>query len=296
MIDANAANANVAFQKRAKPLLGTFVEIALPAMREDEFLRLTDLAFARVADVHSAMSFHEPRSDLMRLAAISAGDVCRVTADTWEVLRLALDMESVSDGIFNAAVAPALVARGLLPAPVRAPNPLATSLAEGIELHGDNHVRICQPVWIDLGGIAKGYAVDVAVAALQREGVTECVVNAGGDLRVIGDMPHPLAIRHPGSPAQSIHVATLDNLAAATSAGYFLERSTIDNTPQQAAIIGPARRDETFASATVIALDCATADALTKVLWLIGADAKSLLVAYNACGALVLQDGSIRIV
>ena len=267
-------------------------------MQEAEFLRLTDLAFAPIADVHLAMSFHEPRSDLMRLALASAGDVCAVSAYTWEVLRMALEIEAASDGIFNVAVAPALVARGLLPSLRRTHLPLATSLATGIALLDPNHVRIRQPAWIDLGGIAKGYAVDVAVEALQREGVAECVVNAGGDLRVIGDAPHQLAIRHPASPTQSIHVATLENLSAATSGGYFQPPCANGNeaATQHAAIIGPARRDATFASATVIAPSCAIADALTKVVWLIGADAKDLLLAYNASGALVHGDGSIRVV
>ena len=298
MIETGTRNTNAAARKRAKPLLGTFVEISLPAMREAEFLRLTDLAFALFADVHDAMSFHEPRSDLMRLACASAGDVCAVSGYTWEVLRMALDIEAASDGIFNVAVAPALVARGLLPSPGGTQSQLATSLAAGIELLDTNHVRIRQPVWIDLGGIAKGYAVDVAVEALQREGVAECVVNAGGDLRVTGDAPHQLAIRHPASPTQSIHVATLQNLAAATSGGYFQPPCANGNeaAPQHAAIIGPARRDATFASATVIAPSCAIADALTKVVWLIGADAKDLLAAYNASGALVYGDGSIRVV
>ncbi len=298
MIETGTRNATAAPRKRAKPLLGTFVEITLSAMQEDEFLRLTDLAFAPIADVHFAMSFHEPRSDLMRLASAPAGEVCAVSAHTWEVLRTALDIEAASDGIFNVTVAPALVARGLLPSPGGTQSPLATSLAAGIELLDTNHVRIRQPVWIDLGGIAKGYAVDVAVEALQREGVAECVVNAGGDLRVTGDAPHQLAIRHPASPTQSIHVATLQNLAAATSGGYFQPPCANGNekAPQHATIIGPARRDTAFASATVIAPSCAIADALTKVVWLIGADAKDLLAAYNASGALVYGDGSIRVV
>lgn len=297
MIATGTRNANAAPRKRAKPLLGTFVEITLSAMQEDEFLRLTDLAFALIADVHLAMSFHEPRSDLMRLASASTGDACEVSIHTWEVLRMALDIEAASDGIFNVAVAPALVARGLLPSPRGTQSPLATSLATGIELLDNNYVRIRQPVWIDLGGIAKGYAVDVAVEALQREGIAGCVVNAGGDLRVIGDAPHLLAIRHPASPTQSINVATLENMAAATSGGYFQPPCANGNekAPQHATIIGPARRDATFASATVIAPSCTIADALTKVVWLIGADAKDLLAAYNASGALVYGDGSIRV-
>jgi FAD:protein FMN transferase len=272
-------------RRRAKPLLGTLVEIALPAMTDAAYRRITDLAFARVAHIHACMSFHEQESDLGLIARASTGDICTVSADTWNVLHIAQKMAYDSGGVFNAAVAPQLVENRLLPRPQHSLQPVAKTLATGIVLLTNCQIKILAPVWIDLGGIAKGYAVDAAITALQNEGIDECVVNAGGDLRVIGDSSHRVALRDPRQPNLSIEVAAISNLACATSGSYFVEADVI---------IGAPGNNLHIASATVIAPDCAIADALTKVLWLRGASAKPLLDSYDASGLLMTRDGRLQ--
>ena len=70
---------------------------------------------------------------------------------------------------------------------------------------------------LDLGGIAKGFAVDQAIHALRRGGCTEAIVNAGGDLRRFGREPHPIYLRRSTGPVQ---VAELRCGAVATSSPY----------------------------------------------------------------------------
>ena len=70
---------------------------------------------------------------------------------------------------------------------------------------------------LDLGGIAKGFAVDQAIHALRRGGCTEAIVNAGGDLRRFGRAPHPIYLRRSTGPVQ---VAELRCGAVATSRPY----------------------------------------------------------------------------
>ena len=210
------------WRTRAKPLLGTLVEISLPYRDEANFLRATDHAFARVQAIHRAMSFHESTSDVRALARAQASDSVSVSEDTFLTLRLAQEIERESDGAFSPTIAPELVMRGLLPRPDELTRPpKRTTLATGIVLDALNVVRVLQPVWIDLGGIAKGYAVDAAVTALQEIGVTDGLVNAGGDLRVFGSVRHTLALRIPAAPSASIEVAELQDLSCATSGGYF---------------------------------------------------------------------------
>ena len=184
-----------ALRRRAKPWLGTLVEIAIEAPSEAAFLHATDLAFARVAEVHRAMSFHEPGSDVCAIARAPAGASLQLGADTARVLRLALEIELRSGGLFNAAIAPALVASGRLPKPRGAQTAQAGTLAEGIEWLDERRLRVRAPVWIDLGGIAKGYAVDCAVIALEAAGMTSGLVNAGGDMRAFGPATHPVHLR-----------------------------------------------------------------------------------------------------
>lgn len=72
----------------------------------------------------------------------------------------------------------------------------------------------------DLGGIAKGFAVDRATDALRERGVKNAIINAGGDLRVLGDMPHSVHVRHPGAPSKLVCIGELADGALATSSPY----------------------------------------------------------------------------
>ena len=265
-------------RQRAKPLLGTLVEIRADCADEALFVAATDAAFARVEHIHHVMSFHEAWSDLQAIARCTANEQVVVAADTWNVLQLALEIGLSSEGFFNPTIAPALVRKHLLPHPEGGGEPPKRStLAQSIVLDEPCIVRVLQPVWIDLGGIAKGYAVDAATTALVEQGVTAGVVNAGGDLRVFGTTAQPIYVRHPANPGVQLAVANLQELSCATSGGYFV--------PQSAIIGQRANSAVQHHSITVIAPGCAVADALTKVLWLAGIDsavARALLAKHNA--------------
>ena len=271
-------------RRRAQPWLGTLVDIAIEAPSEAAFLRTTDLAFARVAEVHRAMSFHEPGSDLCAIARAPAGALLQVSADTARVLRLALDMELRSGGLFNAAIAPVLVASGRLPRPHGAQVAQAGTLAEGIEWLGARRLRVRAPVWIDLGGIAKGYAVDCAVIALEAAGITSGLVNAGGDMRAFGPAAHPVHLRFADGLRR---IALLQNAAFAASCNA--------NDADDAAILASPHIDPRSGrsvrspnSVVVQASSAAVADALTKVALLCPATAdricRSLRAQWRAFG------------
>jgi len=122
-------------------------------------------------------------------------------------------------------------------------------------------------VCLDLGGIAKGFAVDKAVEVLKSNGITSASVNAGGDLRVFGSLPKPVQIRDPKNPNHLIDIGSIQNGAIATSSLYFAKR---DRRPSY--IINPITNDESklhvnfSESYSIIANECVYADALTKVL------------------------------
>jgi thiamine biosynthesis lipoprotein len=128
-------------------------------------------------------------------------------------------------------------------------------------------LRASKPVCLDLGGIAKGFAVDKAVESLMADGIKSGCVNAGGDLRVFGQSPRSIQIRNPFLPNQLINIGSLQNGAIATSGLYFSKRDQ-----EQSHIINPFAQDESEAhihfsdSYSILANECVYADALTKVL------------------------------
>ncbi len=141
-----------------------------------------------VERVERLMSFHDADSELSRLNRNAGRTPQTVHPWTWAVLRRALRIAEASDGLFDITVAPLLVREGLLPGTAE------TSLQCGnwrhIVLMPDCRVFLARPMLLDLGGIAKGFAVDRAIHELTRRRCTQGVVNAGGDLRRFGS-PRP---------------------------------------------------------------------------------------------------------
>src|SRR5437660_7414174 len=105
--------------KRARPLLGTFVEIAASGAESTDLEAAVEAAFAAVARVHRLMSFHDPESDVSRLNREAKAGVVAVDPWTFEVLAIAQDLHRRSGGAFEIAVAPMLQDLGLLPATER---------------------------------------------------------------------------------------------------------------------------------------------------------------------------------
>src|ERR1700682_5887672 len=171
--------------RRARPLLGTFVEIDAaggPAgAPRSELDAAIDAAFEAVARVHRLMSFHEPDSDVSRLNRETSLPPVKVHAWTFQVLQVAVEMHRQTKGIFDVAIAPALQTMGLLPR-LEGDAAIVTEARsfDAIELLPENLVRFRYPdVRIDLGGIAKGFAVDRALAALRGFDISSGMVNAG---------------------------------------------------------------------------------------------------------------------
>ena len=169
--------AGAAHARRAKPMLGTIVDIQVQARTPQAAQRALTLAFQEVAAVHRLMSFHDPDSDLARLNRAAPGAAVRVDARTAEVLHFARQLTRASGGAFDVEVADALVAAGhlpdilpdLLPDPVRSQGDVDAQAGAGA---GDELARPAVRVVrgrhrVDLGGVAKGYAVDRAIERLQ---------------------------------------------------------------------------------------------------------------------------------
>jgi len=238
--------------RRARPLLGTLVDIAVDARDERGALSAIEAAFAEIDAVHRCMSFHAADSDLARLHGSPVGQAVEVDARTMAVLHCALRVAEESNGAFDPTRAAQAVSRAMLPHPQSAFVPEYDANWRDIELVDEKHVRLCRPLWLDLGGIAKGYAVDRASALLREHDIVQSCVNAGGDLRVAGPRLERIALRI--LPASRLRFIGLSDGAVASSAANSILRA--DGAMLASGCIG----------ASVVAPDCMIADALTKVV------------------------------
>jgi thiamine biosynthesis lipoprotein len=233
--------------RRARPLLGTLVEIG--ATGADSFERLhaaVSAAFARIERIHALLSYQDPRSELTRLNRCAALRAQRVDPHTYRVLEAALSFAELSDGAFDPCV--------------------AAGSWRDVELLTARRVRFRRHARLDLGGIAKGYAVDLALEALRNAGVRTACVNAGGDLRVSGTCARRIALRHPSAPGLTAHTLLLRDGAVATSAAYHSRRR--QGSREVSHLLDPRTHRPLLdrRSVSVCARDCMSADALTKVV------------------------------
>ncbi|HEV8419426.1 MAG TPA: FAD:protein FMN transferase [Candidatus Udaeobacter sp.] len=275
--------------RRARPSLGTFVEITARGDSEAKLHSAIDRAFAAVARVDRQMSFHHPASDISRINREAFQRKLTVDPWTWRVLQAAQKLSHESDGLFDITVARKLMQWNYLPRRYRNVN-------EGnwrdIALEKNCTVRFRQPAIVDLGGIAKGFAVDRAVEALKRAGVRSGVVNAGGDLRVFGLKSELVHLRRPDKPMQLASAINLRERALATSGIYFARKKRGREVVTSLLDGRTCRSSRKLISVSVAASSCMTADALTKIVFILREKSQPLLARYHADALLLERDGA----
>ena len=245
---------------RARPLLGTIVSIRVEGMEAG-----VRAAFAAIESVHRLMSPHSEIGDLVQINRQGHRRSVRVHPWTFEVLRCAHAVSDASDGAFDITL-----------------RRLGASHRDILLLPG-KRVRLRRPAQLDLGGLAKGFAVDRAVDALRRFGARSGSVNAGGDLRVFGDLPQTVRVRLPGAPSLAARLFEVREQSLATSGSYF---GSLQEDPRN------GRELCSDYSVTVCAPTCMLADALTKAVAALGPQ-PGLLGHFGAHAYLV--DGSGRV-
>jgi thiamine biosynthesis lipoprotein len=257
--------------------MGTLLQIAARGSDANAVTRAMEDALAAVERVDRLMSFHADDSELTRINRHADRQPIAVDPWTYAVLRRAVHIAALSGGLFDVTVAPFLVEQGLLPRREGA-------MPDGgdwrdLTLLSGGRVLFQRPMLIDLGGIAKGFAVDQAIHALRQGGCTEAIVNAGGDLRAFGSTRRPVHLRR---RTGLVPMAELRCGAIATSS----PRAILpDRLAQPLGSIVDPKRGEAWngdGSVMVAARSCMIADALTKVAALGGPACQPLLERFGA--------------
>ncbi len=227
------------------------------------------------------MSFHEPDSDVSRLNRSAFDGPVEVDTHTYNVLRQSNRFAVESRGVFDITVAPDLVNWGFLPRPTTPREPDPDASWRDIEMIEPNAVRFHRPLWIDLGGIAKGYAVDRAMLAMGLSDEIQCSVNAGGDLSICGPAAERVLLRA-GGGGDTVPVVELENASLASSSGRDDLRMTADG-PKGPHLNGASRRGAgSHSFVSVVADQCMIADGLTKIVLALGLESEAMLSHYGA--------------
>ncbi|MCK6459396.1 MAG: FAD:protein FMN transferase [Planctomycetes bacterium] len=219
--------------RRTIPVMGTIAEVAVVDDDAAAAQAAIDAAFAELRAVDAAMSRFSAGSDVGRLNREGARGPVAVSPETAHVLEEALRWARATDGRFDPCLGLAIelwdVNRRHEPPPAGAVRRLAgRHLYRALDVdtwRGAHVARFTDAdVAVDLGGIAKGHAVDRAVAALRARGIGRAFVNAGGDLYAMGasedNDPWQVGIQSAADPSRIERVIAVEDAAVATSGDY----------------------------------------------------------------------------
>ena len=265
--------------QRARPLLGTLVSIAIRRLPPAQAHPLIEAGFRAIEEIHRLMSFQEAASEVSRLNREAASHPVTVDPRTFEVLSQAIRFAAASNGVFDITVAAKLAEYGFLARPPGACEPDASASWRDIELDRGGWVRFHRPLWIDLSGIAKGFAVDQAIERMHADPEAQICVNAGGDLRVRGPAAQLVYLNF---ASDGLRAVRLEEGSLASSSGRTQRRAHGGDW------VGPhidgvrRRATGTHSFVSVLAQRCATADALTKIVLSQGVESESVLRRFEA--------------
>jgi thiamine biosynthesis lipoprotein len=259
--------------------MGTAIVVELWAEGRAQGEAAIDAVMAEMHRIDRAMSPHKPESELSRINREAGRQAVRLSAEMATLIDRAIEFSRWSDGAFDISYASV----GHLYDYRAGIAPDDAAVAEARQAIGWQQLmldraagtlRFGQPgMRIDLGGFAKGHAVDRSIAILRERGIAHAMVSAGGDSHLLGDhrgRPWMIAVRDPRREGGAAAVLPLQDVAVSTSGDY--ERFFIKGGVRHHHLIDPrtGRSPSSVRSVTIVADDGLTSEALSKTVFVLG--------------------------
>ncbi len=297
---ASCSSSTIPEIQQTRLQLGTSVSITVINENNELAERAVEAAFAEIERIERLMSSYDEKS---MISVLNSKGSIEADSEIVDILEKARYFHQISAGAFDITVEPLL---RLFDASFseRSEPPSDVEIQAALQMVGFNRIevtsdRIYLPdgMKITLGGIAKGYAIDHAVAVLKEHGIEQGLVNAGGDMRSIGskgENPWRIALQNPRNGSEYIAVLPLDDSAVATSGDY--ERY-FDPDRRFHHIIDPRTGYSAtkLMSVTIVTETALDADALATAVFVSGAVDGMMLVnrMENIEALIITSEGNI---
>lgn len=276
-----AAPVSAQWHEQSRHLMGTQVSVELWHENEREATALIEAVFAEIERLDVMMNPWNEASELARINREAGKGNVSTTRELFTVLERAVHYSQLSDGAFDVSFASVGQHFDYREA-VRPSEATIEADKPNIDYRAmkltpvTRQIRFEKPqMQIDLGGIAKGYAVDAGIEILKEDHVLAAVVTAGGDSRILGDLgdrPRTVGIRHPRKPGEYAVLIPLENTAISTSGDY--ERFFTENGKRYHHILDPKTGNSAgeVRSASVLAPTAMESDALSTTIFVLGVE------------------------
>lgn len=279
LLSVCATDVLAAWHSESADKMGTRVQIELWHDDADDATRLIQAGMAEFDRIEAAMSTYRDDSEITRINEAAAGGPVKVGGELFELIVRALELSELTGGSFDItydSVGQLYDYRGnSRPGEDAIRQNLAKINYRLVELDAEaSTVRFATPgVRINLGGIAKGYACEAVIAMLRDRGVTNALVSAGGDTRLLGNRgngPWLVGIRDPDDKNGVVTRLALDDEAVSTSGDY--ERFFDEDGVRYHHILNPStgRSAGELRSVTVIGPDATMTDGLSTSVFVLG--------------------------
>ncbi len=263
--------------------LGTLVDISIYGVDDKIAAKAVTAVSNKMEAIHHDWHAWQPSKLTYINQQLAAGSTISLGPKQRQLIQTGITLARQSNDLFNPAAGKLIALWGFHSHERPNGAPPASSNIETLVNAGarmselilnDNQLSTINPaVMIDVGGYAKGYAVDQGIDELRRMGIDNAIINAGGDLRAIGDKgghPWRIGIRHPRQAGVIASLETRGDESVFTSGDY--ERYFKYQGQRFHHIIDPrtGRPAQGTRSATIIHRDASTADAAATAVFIAG--------------------------
>lgn len=259
-------------------LMGTMVEVIVIFDNENVARKSIADAFSAMERVDRLMSNFKEDSDISRINKAAGAEAVAVDSDVVEVIKKSIYYTEISDGAFDITIGGVeelynFEDEGSLPEKGKFKTSVSLIGYKNIIING-NTVRLAKKgMKLDLGGIAAGFAVDRGIDAIKKNGAADALINAGGDIRVMGESENgkwKIGILHPREENKLINTLALKDISVTTSGDY--RKYFISEGKRYHHILNPSTGlpTEGVQSVTIIAPLAVDSDALATAVFVLG--------------------------
>lgn len=299
--------------KESRILMDTFCSITVVTTSEEKARKAIEAGFHEIQKLETLLNYFSPESELSAINAAAGINAVKVSNETLEIVKKAMDIAAYSEGAFDPTVAPVIRLWKFSKDPSDSVIPAADAVERAVKLAGFRKVAIensASEIYLkekgmemDLGGIAKGYAADKAAEVIKSLGIESALIAIAGDIRGFGSnasgQPWKVGIQNPRPESASerpwediFATVRLKDSAISTSGDY--QRFFILEGKRYHHILDPHTgypAASGLISSTVIAPEGYLTDGLSTAVFILGAEKGIQLLDSKGLGGVLVDKG-----